>query len=204
MRAPRNASAACGRPHLRRQATMVSGVVLGLADAQQHGTGERFGATLGRLQKPALGENKRLGSALWGRTLNQPLTPQASAMRPTSMASAGNSAGSSPGRKGRDPPGKPTEPARGLQAALAAACLIRRSTVGEDWAPTPASRSGGPARCACFLRCPWRSGCRKPMRSMKRPSRRTRLSATTMLKKRTAFGAAAGESNDDHDLSFGW
>src|SRR3954465_10613797 len=41
-------------------------------------------------------EKSAWGSALWGRTLNQPLTPQASAMRPTSMASAGSSAASMP------------------------------------------------------------------------------------------------------------
>src|SRR5215208_7465617 len=33
-----------------------------------------------------LEEKSASGEALWGRTLNQPLTPQATAIRPTSMA----------------------------------------------------------------------------------------------------------------------
>jgi hypothetical protein len=41
-----------------------------------------------------LDEKSASGEALWGKTLNQPLMPQASAMRPTSMASAGISANS--------------------------------------------------------------------------------------------------------------
>jgi hypothetical protein len=41
-----------------------------------------------------LDEKSASGEALWGKTLNQPLMPQASAMRPTSMASAGISADS--------------------------------------------------------------------------------------------------------------
>jgi hypothetical protein len=41
-----------------------------------------------------LDEKSASGEALWGKTLNQPLMPQASAMRPTSMASAGMSANS--------------------------------------------------------------------------------------------------------------
>jgi len=41
-----------------------------------------------------LDEKSASGEALWGKTLNQPLMPQASAMRPTSMASAGMTANS--------------------------------------------------------------------------------------------------------------
>src|SRR6185369_15128592 len=41
-------------------------------------------------------EKSASGEALCGMTLNHPLTPQASAMRPTSMASGGSSVASSP------------------------------------------------------------------------------------------------------------
>ena len=57
-----------------------------------------------------LEEKSASGEALWGKTLNQPLMPQASAIRPTSMASAGNSAGSNPGTiagNGLKPPWEP-------------------------------------------------------------------------------------------------
>jgi hypothetical protein len=45
-----------------------------------------------------LEEKSASGEALWGKTLNQPLMPQASAMRPISMASAGSAAVSKEGR----------------------------------------------------------------------------------------------------------
>jgi hypothetical protein len=46
----------------------------------------------------ALDEKSASGEALWGKTLNQPLMPQASVMRPISMASAGKAALSKDGR----------------------------------------------------------------------------------------------------------
>jgi hypothetical protein len=45
-----------------------------------------------------LAEKSASGEALWGKTLNQPLMPQASVMRPISMASAGKAAVSKAGR----------------------------------------------------------------------------------------------------------
>jgi hypothetical protein len=45
-----------------------------------------------------LEEKSASGEALWDKTLNQPLMPQASAMRPTSIASAGRAAVSKGGR----------------------------------------------------------------------------------------------------------
>jgi hypothetical protein len=45
-----------------------------------------------------LAEKSASGEALWGKTLNQPLIPQASVMRPISMASAGSAAVSKAGR----------------------------------------------------------------------------------------------------------
>ena len=45
-----------------------------------------------------LEEKSASGEALWGKTLNQPLMPQASVMRPISMASAGSAAVSKGGR----------------------------------------------------------------------------------------------------------
>jgi hypothetical protein len=45
-----------------------------------------------------LAEKSASGEALWGKTLNQPLMPHASVMRPISMASAGSAAVSKGGR----------------------------------------------------------------------------------------------------------
>jgi hypothetical protein len=56
-----------------------------------------FDEAPGACRNQRLEEKSASGWALWGRTLNQPLMPHASAMRPTSIASAGNSAASSAG-----------------------------------------------------------------------------------------------------------
>jgi hypothetical protein len=96
--------------HIQRARHHGVGMFLGFLNLQQNGLGgsgricTAAAFRLGDLLPPTfrsegskyhrLDEKSASGEALWGKTLNQPLIPQASAMRPTSMASAGISADS--------------------------------------------------------------------------------------------------------------
>src|SRR6185369_881256 len=136
-----------------------------------------------------LEEKSASGEALWGRTLNQPLMPQASATRPTSMASAGSSAGSRPdilalrglcgglldqafhGRGGLGAHATPVGEA--VLGNADAFLVVLGDRVVETQALDEASVAAGP------------------------------LVGNHDVEERTSFRTAAGESNDDHDLSLG-
>src|SRR3989344_1582916 len=171
MRAPRKASAASRSSMPCAQATTVSEWSLAWRMDNNTVPAKVLAPRSEGCRYQRLDENSASGLLLCDSTLNQPLTPQASAMRPTSTASVGSSAGSrvrlvamagdSRIGKGRGSPRMPTKtaPFRGVveadaldEAAITAHALVSNDDVEE----------------------------------------------------RTALGAAAGESNDDHDLSFGW
>src|SRR3569832_887209 len=81
-------------------------------------------------------EKSASGEPLCGMTLNHPLTPQASAMRPTSMASGGSSAASSPtGSSALGRPGMALSGGRGLLGGLLEQALDRRRRSRADAAP---------------------------------------------------------------------
>jgi hypothetical protein len=110
----------CGQPRLPQWPRWCRSEAR-LLDGQQHGAREMLGAFSAGCKTSPWRQTGPRGAAE-GMTLNQPLMPQASAMRPTSMASAGKLVASRTGMwlmgsqkvcrttKKRAPSGKPTEP----------------------------------------------------------------------------------------------
>src|SRR6185312_4814973 len=96
MRAPLRASAPSRSSTSLALATMVSECSLASRTRSKAVPVKVFAPFSGGSRYQRLEEKSASGEALWGRTLNQPFTPQASRTRPTSTASAGNSAGSRP------------------------------------------------------------------------------------------------------------
>ena len=141
-RAPRSASAALRSATSCASATTTSPCSLGLGDLQQRAAAPRRATAAlgdagssGGFRNQRRDENSACGSAAKGWTLIQPLTPQASTMRPTSTASSGQgSVGRAAGRA------RPALTARRRCSAQAAAlaCATRRATVGDSCAPWPA------------------------------------------------------------------
>src|SRR3990167_7564956 len=191
MRAPRKASAASRLVTPFALATTVSEWFFTSVMAIRATPVKVLAPRSAGIKNQCLDEKSASGSALCGRTLNQPLMPQASAMRPTSIASAGNSAASRPGNitiKSSRFFGRLTDQAfhrgRGLsanaapvgQAVLGNADtlfigsrnrVVKTQTLDETAVTTGALVSGG------------------------------------NIEKRACFCTATGESDDDHDLSFG-
>src|SRR3989344_9233892 len=94
MRAPRKASAASRSSMPCAQATTVSEWSLAWRMDNNTVPAKVLAPRSEGCRYQRLDENSASGLLLRDSTLNQPLTPQASAMRPTSTASVGGSAGS--------------------------------------------------------------------------------------------------------------
>src|SRR5665647_1766365 len=107
--------------------------------------------------------------------------PQASAMRPTSMASAGNSAASRPGNIALE--------SGGFFSRLIDQALHRWRGLGADAFPVSQAILGNRVV--------------KPEALDEAAVATGALVSNDNIEKRACFGTATGESNDDHDLSFG-
>ena len=142
---------------------------------------------------------------LSGSTLSQPLTPHASAMRPTSMASAGSAAASSPAGHWMAPAGRRAAMARlrrgrGLGGGLLEQALDGRGGLRAHAAPVRQAVLGDANAFLVVL------GDRVvETQALDETAITTHaLVGDDDVEERAALGAAAGESNDDHDLSYGW
>jgi hypothetical protein len=140
-----------------------------------------------------LAEKSASGEALWGKTLNQPLMPHASVMRPISMASAGSEAVSKGGR---------------MTSANQSGCDFASLT-------DQAFHSGGSLGANAFpvsqtvlcnaqaLFATFGCGVVKTDALEEAAIATHALIGNDDIEKRTCFRAAAVQTNNNHDLSLG-
>jgi hypothetical protein len=140
-----------------------------------------------------LAEKSASGEALWGKTLNQPLMPQASVMRPISMASAGKAAVSKGGRMTR------ANRSGGGFAGLTDQALHCGRSLGPNARPVAQTvLCDAQTLFATF-------GCGVvETDTLKEATIATHaLVGDNDVEKRTCFRAAAVQTNNNHDLSLG-
>src|SRR3954468_6526261 len=206
MRAPRSASAVLRSSTPSARATTVSECSLASRTRSSTVPSKVLAPRSDGCRNQRLEENSACGSALWGRTLNQPLTPHASAMRPTSMASAGSSAASMPagsvdaaGRRGAAIEASGGGGSRGCDRGVLQQAFHGGGSLRADATPVGEAVLRDAQLFLAIL------GQRVvETQALDEAAITTHaLVGDDDVVERTGLGTATGESNDDHDLSLG-